>query len=196
MVKDSIDSVFQELWPNAWKTGTVDITPLADTEWYDTDATIMDLVSAFQVYDVGAVSKLGIYGDKGQERPIIFSKNLPTALVTSGKGIGFPGGYYDASNDINVTFRTKFLGTVSSGNYTEISAGVAVEVLAYGAAARIALGKEGPKVILEDQAMGEQSGEAGNRLALATYLDNRFRMALNRWQEDLWLESPPMGVVR
>lgn len=195
-VKDSIEAVFQEVWPLAWKTDTVAITPANNTEWYDTASDIVDLVSAYQVYTPAAVDKLGIYGDKGGEKPIIFSKNLPSALVTSGKGIGFPGGLYDASTDIEVTYRTQLLGTVNTGSYTEISAGIAVEVIAYGAATRIAMGKESPKTLLEDQAMGEHNTASGDRLALATFLDNKYRRALNQWSELLWLESPPMGTVK
>jgi hypothetical protein len=195
MVKDSIQETFQGLWPMVWKVGTDTVTPLANTEWYDTDALIMDLVAVNQLWTSGSTTKLGIFGDKGGEKPVIFSKNLPTALVASGKGIAFPGGIYHVSNNINITYRTPFLGSLSGSNYSEISDGPAVDVLAYGAATRIAMGKEAPKTVLEDQAQGEHNTGAGDRLALATFLDNKFRRALNNWSDQLWLESPPMGVV-
>ena len=195
MIKDSIDETFKGLWPMAWKVGTDTVTPAPDTEWYDTDALIRDLIFVNQIWESGGVDKLGIFGDKGGEKPVIFSRNLPTALVASGKGIAFPGGIYHVTNDINITYRTPFLGTVSAGNYTEISDGPAIDVLAYGAATRIAMGKEAPKTVLEDQAQGEHNTGAGDRLALATFLDNKFRRALNNWHDQLWVESPPMGTV-
>jgi hypothetical protein len=194
MVKDSIEATFRGLWPIAWKVGTTSLTPDASVEWYDSDESIIDLISVYQVYGSNP-QKLGIFGDKGGTRPVIFSKNLPTDLVATGKGIGFPGGIFHTTNSIQVLYRAAMTGAVSGGSYTEIDAGPAVDVIAYGAAARIAMGKEAPKVLYEDQSAGEYSQQAGDRLALAAYLDNQYRLVLNHWGELLWAESPPMGRV-
>lgn len=191
-VHDAIEVTMQNLWPYAWKVAEDTITPSSAT-WFDLNANVIDLVSVNQIYNT---TELGSYGDKSQQHGVIFQRNLPTALVASGNGLAFPGGLYDSSNTIYVKYRARFTGEVSGGAYQEFSVGPAVEVIAHGAAARIAMATEGPKVMAQDQAQGERGVASGDRVAFATVLFQRYQELLNSWYSELVFTSGPMGELR
>jgi len=174
-INERITSAVQRLWPYAWKVSTKDITPDPTNKvWYDLDATFMDMVNAAQLY--GATSEnVGLFGEKGTGRAIVVAKNLPTALVTSGKGVKFPQGFFHASNTVKVTYRAVITGTSDIEDSGSLPVADAV---IYGALAGLLTGKEIERLTVGEDAEVARSVRAGARLGAAGYYSQLFQEKL------------------
>lgn len=192
-IKDAIDATINSLWPYAWTSTATTITPSTTTVWYNLAADVIDLVVVNQIY---STYSLQYYGDKAGYYPIILNKNIPTSLCASGVGIAFPNGFANPTGDVNIVYRRKITDTIVTSNYSDLSDDQSTECVAFGAAARLAMAKIGPKVILEDVAEGERNVDAGDRLTLANFLQAKHTMLLNNWTDELRRSIPPMGTVR
>jgi len=193
-VKDAIDLTIQSLWPYAWKVVDDTITP-STVYWYDVAATAIDLISVSQLYGTGD-SVLGLYGaDSYTQRPIIWSTNLPTALVASGRGIGFPGGFFHSSNTVYVRYRAKLTADLSGSDYSDLSDGLLAEVVAHGSAARLLMSKEAPRVTQDDINQNQESAPPQARLTAAQFMYQKFRELRNQLKDELMRTIPEMGSV-
>lgn len=116
-VEQALTGRVHRLWPYAWKVGSASVTPSQTTRWNDLAATDMALINATQRY--GASSEFeGWYGVEpgGYEAvdkpvlPIVFRRRMD-AVVTSGTGVRFPGGFHHATNTITVRTARRITGT-------------------------------------------------------------------------------------
>jgi len=194
-VKDALDLTIQTLWPYAWKAVDDTITPVGGTYWYDVASDAVDIITVSQLYGTSD-SLVGIFGaDHYTERPIVWSTNLPTALVASGRGLGFPGGFFHSSNTVYVRYRAKLTATLSSSAYSDLSDGLLAEVVAHGAAARLVMAKEAPRVTQDDLSAGNVSVPPQARLTAANYLATKFRELRNQYKDELERTIPAAGSV-
>ena len=193
-VKDALDLTLKGLWPYIWKVTSDTITPADGTVWYDLAADAIDIVSAYQLYGA-SLEHVGSFGAPSNQRSILVRHNLPTALVASGVGVAFPGGFF-SDEDVNITYRAKLTGAVTGVNYTEISDGVEADCITYGAAARLVQSREATKVLGEDKAQGEVNTDAGDRLTLWTTLQSKYTELRNNWHDELYRTKPGAGILR
>ena len=186
-----IDSTIQELWPYAWKAATGTVAPTTAI-WYNGAATWMDLISATQLYG-GSDQYVGFYGSRGSGYPIAFSRNIPATLCGSGVGLRFPNGFYDDTNDVNVTARALITTTQTvSGTYDDLADGLLAEVVAMGAAAKAVAAKDIPRVG-EDTSVGDATVRPQDRIQTAAWFEAQYRKLLHNYNLYLRSTAAPMG---
>jgi len=108
-ISDALIVALNRLWPYAWLTEAVALTPSATAYWYDLTATCMGVVEVNQIVGSGTALDVQSFGRHG--RPFEFRRNLPASLVASGVGIKFEAGLYHTTNTINVTAAARITGT-------------------------------------------------------------------------------------
>jgi hypothetical protein len=109
-ITQRLTEALNELWPFVYKTGTVTLTGYASsTIWHNLNASTAGIVSVLQLYG-SSDQYAGLFGERGG-RPFVVNFGLPTGLVASGKGIRFPSGLYDDTNDITITDKRLVTGT-------------------------------------------------------------------------------------
>ncbi len=138
-IKNAISATIQGqlLFPKVYKKVADTITPTAGTTWYDLAATAQGLVQAVQLYGTSD-SKVGFFGTRHGDFPILMERNLPTTLVASGVGVRFPGGFFHSSNTVSIDYAAKITDTIASSEYSDITDGEAVvEAIIYGAVAHL-----------------------------------------------------------
>lgn len=173
-ITNAIESVIQDqLWPKVWKKVGDTVTPAPTTTvWYDLAADARALISVNQRYGTGD-ARLMFYGLRHGNYRVIFERNLPTALVTSGVGLQFPDGFAHATNTVNVDYAAKITDTVVTSNYSDLTDGDAVvEAIIFGAISHLesALENRKPRKPRQDR----------ETLRGAALYDRRFQDALNR----------------
>ena len=189
-INDSIVQTINSLWPWAWHMEEVELTVDSTKAWYDLTATCIDLIQAFQLTD-GTPTHAKFFGVDGSYKPVIIARNLPSSLVTSGVGARFPRGIFDSDNTIYVQCRAKVLTTVSGGNYTDLTDEIETETIAWGAAARLVMAREIPRVSEDDTSMGDATVQPGNRMSIGREVFKRYRELLNDWNDELKRTIPP-----
>lgn len=191
-IQDEIERAITNTWPYCWKAVQDSITPATGTYWYDLASDAIDLVSVYQLFGSSS-SMVGTYGTAGSKKSIGFMRNLPAALVTSGIGLRFPGGFYDSTNAVYVYYRAKLTTTVSNGSYSDLSDGLLADHIAYAAAARLLSSKDGPRVSDSDVTMGDATVEPGLRAQVASVVYERRATELrNQYYDELMRTIPPM----
>jgi len=193
-VKDAINLTIQTLWPYAWKAVDDTITP-GSAYWYDVAATAIDIITVSQLYGTSD-SLVGLYGaDHYTQRPIVWSTNLPTTLAASGRGLGFPGGFFHSSNTVYVRYRAKLTADLSGSDYTDLSDGLLAEVVAHGAASRLIMAKEAPRITQDDISANDSNVPPQARITAANYLASKFRELRNQYKDELERTIPSAGSV-
>lgn len=173
-INKCLASAVRRLWPYAWKSSPDTITP--DTvdpiqTWYDLDENALALINVAQRYGTSDL-KLGIFGDGRDARQVVFERNLPTGLVTSGVGLRFPQGFYHATNAVAVNFAAAITGTTD----IEDSGSLAVaDAVIFGALGRLLSGKEADRVTLGEDQETARSVRVGARLSAGAYYERLFR---------------------
>src|SRR3990167_791141 len=104
-VTNAIESTIQNLpYHKVWKKVGDTVTPAPTTAvWYDLAADALDIIDARQLYGTSD-TKEGRYGERHNVRSIILRRNMTSSLVTSTVGVRFPGGFYHASNTVNIDY--------------------------------------------------------------------------------------------
>jgi hypothetical protein len=137
-VNQALSWTLNRLWPYAWKSETVTLTYDATETWYNFAPTGTPVgIIAIQQRHGGSqefVSRFGVDGGK----PFLYRNDLPTGLVTSGRGIRFPAGYY---SDQNIEVRTAVLITGTSDIEDTAELPVA-DTMVLGAVAHLMRGKQ------------------------------------------------------
>ena len=182
VIVNAISAVIQDqLWPKAWKSVSDTFTPPTTNQtitWNDIGTTgdARGLILVSQSYGT-ASERLGFYGERHSPRPVQFRRNLPSGVVTNLQGVLFPGGFYHATNTVNVLYASKITDTVSSGNYSDLTDGDAVvEAIIYGAVSHLESALENRKP--------RQPRQDRETLRGASLFDRRFRNALNRAEQE------------
>lgn len=173
-ITNAISAVIQGLpYDKVWKTVADTITPAASTTtWYDLAATALDIIDARQLYGTND-TKEGLYGERHSSYQIVLRKNMTASLAASGTGVRFPGGFYHASNTVNIDYAAKLTDAVSGGNYSDITDGEAiVEAVIYGVVSHLegALENRKPRKPRQDR----------ETLRGAALYDRRYQEALER----------------
>lgn len=190
-ISDAITQTINTLWPWAWHQEEVQITPdITNKRWYNLTATCIDLIQAFQLTD-GTPTRVRYFGHNGSLKPITIARGLPTSLVASGVGVLFDRGLYDSDNTIYVHCRAKVLTTVSGGNYSDLTDGIETETVAWGAAARLVMAREIPRISEDDTSMGDATVEPGNRWSIGREVQRKYKELLNDWYDELMRTIPP-----
>ena len=195
-ITDSIDRVIEGAYPSVWTTLATTVTPDTTTIWFDSGTSTqnvdtMDLVSATQLYG-GSSEYIGVYGVTTPympSRPIHVVRNMDTALVTSGIGVRFPGGFHHATNNVKLTWRKRLTSTVATGNYSDLTEGLLTEAIANGVAGRLVGNKEFANVS-EDAQMGRAN--IGSFLSTASWFELKSRELLSQHRMYLMRTAPPM----
>lgn len=193
VVTEAIDHVIRGLWPYAWKKSTASITPNTTSTWFDlaSSTDYRGLIDASQRYG-SSNEHLGWFG-RGDGRSIVIRPNMPTALVTSGTGVRFPGGFYHASNVVLVNYRSALTATVSGGNYSDLSDGLAGDVVVYGACSHLLSGKEVER-LRTDVTQGDASHRPGDDRRGAAWFEAQFRDYRRQFETELRGSIPPARV--
>ena len=183
-IVESIDETLNGLWPNAWKAITQALTPSTSARWIDSGLSaaeldaLVDFSSAVQVYDT---DNLGVYGPH-QRRRILIRRNMPAATWSSGVGVRFPDGFYDASASVTMTFRGKVTDTVTGSNYDDLDDGNSLaEAVVWLATARLITKKEATH---EDDLAHTIAAQDG------AFFESKGREHLMRYRQQLMIEVP------
>lgn len=196
-ITDAIDRVIDGLYPTAWTVTSTNITPSSTATWFDSGLSaanalaLIDMQSAVQRYGPSN-DKLGYYGaSKAGVRmlPIQFVRDAPTALLTSGVGVRFPGRFHHTSNVVAVSWRVKITNTVSGGNYSDIDEGLLTEAIANGVCARLVEAKDIPNVS-EEARLGQES--PGAFLSIGSFFEQKYLELLAQYHLDLRNRIPQM----
>ena len=139
-ISDALTVALNRLWPYAWKTESVSLTPSATTLWYDMTATCMAIIEANQIIG-SSPADLRSFGIDG--KPFAFRRNLPAALVASGVGMRFAAGLWHATNTVNVTAAARITGTSDIEDSTTLPVG---DALVTGALGYLVGNKQIPRV--------------------------------------------------
>lgn len=166
------------LWPYAWKVGSTSVTPSTTTRWNDLAATDMALINATQRYG-GSNEYEGWYGVEpgGYESvdspvlPIVFRRRMD-AIVASGTGVRFPGGFHHATNTVTVRTARRITGTSDIEDSELLPVG---ETLMLGALATLLRGSQIQRV--GDGVNRDQAVTIGSTSRLQTFgvLESDFR---------------------
>jgi hypothetical protein len=193
-ITDSIDRVIETLYPNLWKQVTSTVTPDSTTFWFDSGLStteFIDLIRGEQRYGTSD-TRVGTYGTVSpriSSLPVFYERNMPTALVSSGTGVRFPGGFHHSSNTITMRWRAKLTSTVSGSNYSDIDEGVLSEIVALGVCSRLVSAKEIPNVS-EDARVGSQN--AGTFVGTASYFTIDQREKIQSYRAEIMEKIPPL----
>jgi hypothetical protein len=162
-------------WPYIFKPGTVTLSGWStSTIWHNLNALTLDVLKVVQLYGSSNV-EVGRFGAKNSGKSYSVDLNLPTALVASGKGIRFPGGYFHATNDITITDRRALTGTadiVDSVQFPE------AEALTYGAVSRMLQAAEVGRVGGGTNLDTANTVAVGARMNTASWFEEQFRNKL------------------
>lgn len=171
------------------------LTYVATKFWYNLAADAIGLISVNQI-STGTINYLLKYGKRGSGFSVVFSKNLPTALVASGTGLAFPNGWYNITNVTNVDYAAKLTTTQTvPGTYDDFSDGLDVDLISYGVAARLIRNYEINRVSDEDTGMGDQSVQPGMRASIGNQLFQEFLRLRSLKAEELRRDMPLMGTA-
>lgn len=191
-VKDEIERAITNTWPYAWKAVQDSITPATGTYWFDLASDAVDLVSVYQLFGSSS-NMVGTYGTAGSKKSVMLMRNLPAALVASGIGLRFPGGFYDSSNSVYVYYRAKLTTTTSNGSYSDLADGLLADHIAHAAAARLLATEDSPRVSDNDVTMGDATVQPGLRAQVASVVLERKATELrNQYYDELMRTIPPM----
>jgi len=191
-IQEAADLVIQSLWPWVYKKVTLSVTYDATKTWYDLASNFIAPISITQNDSSATPDRLYIYGKKGSRLPVAVRLNLPTSLVASGVGISFPRGFgkADASYPVQVDYAAKLTTT---GSYTDLTDGILAAIVTYGAAARMVMASEIPRVTQDDINMGDQSVVPGSRTRAGRDLYTQFLFLRNQYNDELRRTMPLMG---
>jgi hypothetical protein len=178
----------QNLWPYAWKTETISITPDATKDWYDASTTAIDVVRVSQRYG-SSNQYLGIFGSEGSGKPVEFARNLPTALVASGSGFRFPRGFFHGSNAVTAVMRARITGTA---DIPDGSPSVA-DAVVLGACYRVVLGTQTQRTGTEVRADVLDGVQGSDRARTALLWKQEWQQALLRVRAECAALYPPAG---
>lgn len=191
-IVDEIERAITNTWPYVWKSVQDSITPVSGQYWYDLAAEAIDLIKVYQLFGSSS-NMVGTYGTFGSKRSVMFMRDLPAALVASGVGLRFPGGFYDSANTVYVYYRAKLTTTVATGSYSDLNDGLLADHIAYAAAARLLASKEGPRTSDNDVTMGDATVTPGLRAQVASVVYERRAIELrNQYYDELMRTVPPM----
>lgn len=192
-INKCLASAVRRLWPYCWKATDDTITPLSDgTVWYDLNSAALALINVVQQYGTSDVN-LGIYGDGTSNLQVIFERNLPTGLVTSGVGLRFPNGFFHPTN----TVRVKFAAAISGSSDIEDDGELAVaDAVIFGALGRLLSGKEIERVSSGEDLEPARSVRVGGRLSTGAYYERLFREELEALRISHQQQLPIMPTKR
>jgi hypothetical protein len=178
----------QNLWPYAWKTETISITPDPTKDWYDASATAIDVVRVSQPYGASD-ERLGIFGASGSGKPVEFARNLPTGLVASGSGFRFPRGFFHGSNAVTAVMRAKITGASDIADGTPPVA----DAVVLGACYRVVMGSQTQRTGTEVRAEVIDAVQGSDRARTAMLWKQEWQQALLRLRAECAAMFPPAG---
>ena len=178
-IANAIESVIQNLpYPKVYKKVADTLTPpttLQTVAWTDLAAAALDIIRVTQSYGTG--TELGIYGQRHSWRPVVLGRNLPTAQAASTVGLQFPGGFYHATNTVNVDYAARITdaGTTS---YDDLNEGdLLTEAVVNGAVSLL-------EAALENRKPRKPRADR-ETLCGASLFDRKYEETLNRAQQEL-----------
>lgn len=196
-ITEAAELCMQELWPYCYKRVTATVTPVAGSSnaWYDLASDYMALIQVTQVDTASNPDRVYIYGARGSGLPINVQSGLPTTLVTSGTGILFPAGFATTATTVRVDYAAKITATTagSPASYSDLSDGILVDLVTYGAAARLTVASDVPRATQEDIGMGDSSVQVGMRSSVGRQLYQTYLMLRNQYWEELRRTMPLVG---
>jgi hypothetical protein len=194
-IKDAVDRIIESVYPSAWKQVSTSLTPDTTTVWFDSELAgvnltgFIDVVRGEQRY--GDTSQyVGIYGATQagmRSRPITVVRDMPTALVASGVGVRFPGGFHHATNEVTVRYRARLTSTVAATLYSDLDEGLLSEAVVVGVVARLLAAKEVPNVS-EDARLGQS--DPGTFIGTAGWFELKHRELLAQYRHELQAKIP------
>lgn len=190
-ILQAVNGSVRRLWPYAYKLGTTTVTPAPTTTvWYSL-ASATDLVDLVRVQQLhGATNQhVGVFGMENSGRAVIFARNMPATISTTGLALKFPHGFWNNSNVVDVQYRARITGTSDIEDDDDLPVSDAV---VYGALELIFLGQEGKRVGEGEDAEPSRSVSVGGRGSLAQVYGSLFRQELQVLKlkhEEKW---PPM----
>lgn len=194
-ILNAVNLTIQGLWPYVYKKVSfpTGLTYSASTYWYDLADAAWGLISVTQIQGSSPAYLLP-FGHKGSHYPVVFRKNLPSGLVASGTGMAFPRGWPSTTTVVNVDYAAKLTATQTTpptyDDWTDTT--LDLDMLAYGAAARLVKNYEVNRVSDEDTGMGDQSVQAGMRFNIGLRLEAEFVKLRNIRHEELRRIMPIM----
>lgn len=169
-VQQALAAAVRELWPAVYTVGTVTLSGYAaGVVWHELSALSLDVVKVQQAYGA-ADDHIGIYGF-GTSRPFVVDFNLPTSISSTGAGIRFPAGLFDADNDIFITDKRVITGTSDIEDSGNLPVG---ECVVMGACARLLQAGELRRVAFGENLDIANSVGTGARLQVGAWYDNQF----------------------
>lgn len=196
-ITDAVERVIAAAYPTIWTSVTTTVTPNTTSVWWDSTLSgtnltgVIDLIHGTQVYGASS-ERIGLFGPVNpyvNRKPILFQRNLPTAFMASTIGIGFPDGFFHASNTVTLYWRVQITSTVTASAYVDLSEGLLSEAIVAGVVARLLSEKEVPN-ISEDSRIGQTS--VGSFVNVAAVFEDKHRRLLRQYRDDLMSRIPPM----
>lgn len=192
---DSLQLIMQSNFPYDYKKVEQSLSYSTTKDWYDLNDEAMGLISVSQISS-STRPVLCVYGSRGSNHPVSFSRNLPSVVAPSGVGIRFPRGWFSMSMPIVVEYAAKISTDLAPGttNYADVDEGVQSEMLVMGAAMRMVMMSTIPRATQEDINMGDSSVTPTARAQIASIFNAEFlRLRSVRWEE-LRRTMPLMGT--
>lgn len=191
-VSDAIDATIQTLWPWAWKTTEVSISPLTTKIYYDLANEAIDLVRAFQ--EDGSTPPVAQYfGSKGSLKPIALNRNANSLTgVTTDVAVSFPNSTFSTST-VYVQYRSLITDTVATGSYSDLTEGAVTEAVCWGAAARLVKTQSAARM-RNDARQWNSSVDLQQVNETADFYYAEFRRLLMDAHDNLMRTNPPMRV--
>lgn len=180
-IVDGVEGIIKSMWPYAWKTVVVTVTPSNTAEWFNiSSAAMIDLVRVAQVPDGGLTDAIRYFGAL-EGRPVVYRNDHPT----HGNAVRFSRGFFSLTNNVSVEGRAKLTAALSAGSYDDIEDDLMTEAVIYGTAARLVVAREIPRVISEDIRQGDTGVQPQARLTAGNYLQQHYERIRNQLAEDL-----------
>jgi hypothetical protein len=105
--------------------------------------------------------------------------------------MAFPNGWARTDQQIQVDYAAKLTTTqTTAGTYSDLSDGLLVEMIAFGAAARLTMLSEIPRVTQEDIGMGDSSVQPGGRARAGQVIWSMFLDKRRQYQQELLRTIP------
>ena len=190
-ITQAITEYVNELWPFVYKTGTVSLTPVSTTVWYDLNALTIGIVSVIQLYG-SSNTYAGRFGMRGN-LPFEVDYNLPAALCASGRGMRFPSGMYHSSNTITVTDQRAVTGTSDIEDSGQFPVG---DCLVHFAAGRLLQALEIRRVSAGQPSDTAASVSTGARLQTGAWYANLGKQKLELLKQKYEMFYQPVSMRR
>jgi hypothetical protein len=186
-IGEALTRICFNLWPQAWREGTISITPVSGQSLYALPADVRDLVRVTQdVTPTGGKPATYEYGLQRGGSPVLVRRDVPATISGTGLALWIPH-IQSLTTNILVTYRAE--QTVSA-----VAEGLMADVVVLGAVSRV-LGVR--QIVRSGQEIRQtEPGMVSIYLQDLAYFQSEYQRLLRRLYLQLMASSGPMPLWR